>query len=211
MSTFSEEEIRAAADVARDWNTYVTVHAYASHTVRRAIDAGVACIEHAHLMDEETARMFADRNIWLSTQPFLSIEDAASQTGVGAERAAQIFIGTPKIYGYAKKYGIKTAWGSDLLFSPELTPRQNVMLTHLSNWYSNAEALRMATSGNASLLTLSNLRTPYSGSLGVIEKGAFADILVWDGNPLDDIKMIEEPEKNLKLVMKDGQIFKNTL
>jgi imidazolonepropionase-like amidohydrolase len=162
-------------------------------------------------MDEETARMFADKSIWLSTQPFLSIEDAASQTGVGAERAAQIFIGTPKIYGYAKKYGIKTAWGSDLLFSPELTPRQNVMLTHLSNWYSNAEALRMATSDNASLLTLSNLRTPYSGSLGVIEKGAFADILVWDGNPLDDIKMIEEPEKNLKLVMKDGQIFKNTL
>ncbi len=211
MSTFSEEEIRAAADVARDWNTYVTVHAYASNTVRRAIDAGVACIEHAHLMDEETARMFADKSIWLSTQPFLSIEDAASQTGVGAERAAQIFIGTPKIYGYAKKYEIKTAWGSDLLFSPELTPRQNVMLTHLSNWYSNAEALRMATSGNASLLTLSNLRTPYSGSLGVIEKGAFADILVWDGNPLDDIKMIEEPEKNLKLVMKDGQIFKNTL
>ncbi|TCR97910.1 amidohydrolase family protein [Rhizobium sp. BK418] len=211
MTTFSEEEIRAAVDVARDWNTYVTVHAYASNTVQRAVAAGAACIEHAHLMDEQTARMFSDRNIWLSTQPFLSMEDTASQTGVGAERAARIFVGTPKIYGYAKKYGIKTAWGSDLLFSPELTARQNTMLTHLSNWYTNAEALRMATSGNASLLTLSNLRAPYAGSLGVIEKGAFADMLVWDGNPLDDIRLVDNPEKNLKVVMKDGQIFKNTL
>lgn len=211
MTTFSEDEIRAAADVAEDWNTYVTVHAYASNTVQRAIAAGVACIEHAHLMDEQTARMFADKNIWLSTQPFLTMEDAASQTGVGAERAALIFTGTPKIYGYAKKYGIKTAWGSDLLFSPELAPRQSIMLTHLSNWYTNAEALRMVTSGNASLLTLSNLRTPYSGKLGVIEKGALADMLVWDGNPIDDIKLIENPDKKLAVVVKDGRIFKNTL
>ncbi len=61
MSTFSEEEIRAAVDVAKDWNTYVTVHAYASNTVQRSIRAGVACVEHAHLMDEETARMLAER------------------------------------------------------------------------------------------------------------------------------------------------------
>ncbi len=211
MTTFSETEIRAAVEVARDWNTYVTVHAYASNTVQRAIAGGVSCIEHAHLMDEQTARMFADKKIWLSTQPFLTIEDAASQTGVGAERAAQIFVGTPKIYGYAKKYGIMTAWGSDLLFSPELAPRQNIMLTHLSNWFTNAEALRMATSGNAGLLALSNLRAPYPGNLGVIEKGALADMLVWDGNPLDDIKLVERPEETLKIVMKDGRIFKNTL
>jgi imidazolonepropionase-like amidohydrolase len=211
MTTFSEDEIRAAVDVAKDWNTYVTVHAYAPTTVQRAIAGGAACVEHAHLMEEDTARQFADRNVWLSTQPFLSMEDTASQTGVGAERAARIFIGTPKIYGYAKKYGIKTAWGSDVLFSPELTPRQNIMLTHLSNWYTNAEALRMATSVNADLLALSSLRTPYAGKLGVIENDALADILVWDGNPLDDIKLIEDPQKNLKVVIKDGRIFKNTL
>ena len=211
MTTFSQDEIRAAVDVARDWNTYVTVHAYAPNTVQRAIAGGVACVEHAHLMDEDTARNFVDKNVWLSTQPFLTMEDAASQTGPGAERIKQLFAGTPKVYEFVRKYGIKTAWGSDVLFSPELTPRQNTMLTHLANWYTNAEALRMATSGNADLLALSNLRTPYAGKLGVIEKGALADILVWDGNPLVDFRMIEDPHPNLSVIIKDGRIFKNTL
>jgi imidazolonepropionase-like amidohydrolase len=98
MSTFSEEELRAAVDVARDWNTYVTVHAYAPNTVQRAIAAGVACVEHAHLMDEETARIMADKGVWLSMQPFLTMEDAASQTGPGVERVQQHFNGTPRVY-----------------------------------------------------------------------------------------------------------------
>lgn len=211
MSTFSEDEIRAAVDVARDWNTYVTVHAYAPNTVQRSIRAGVACVEHAHLMDEETARMIAEKNVWLSTQPFLTMDDAASQTGPGAERIQQLFAGTPRIYEFIRKYGIKTGWGSDVLFSPELTPRQNFMLTHLSRWYSNAEVLRAATSVNAELLALSNLRNPYPGKLGLIEPGAFADLLVLNENPLDDIHVLEKPEETLAIIMKDGQIHKNTL
>lgn len=211
MSTFSEDELRAAVDVARDWNTYVTVHAYAPNTVRRAIAAGAVCIEHAHLMDEETAQIMADKGVWLSTQPFLSREDVAQQTGPSYERVLQIFAGTPKIFDFIRKYKIKTAWGSDLLFSPELMPRQNIMLTHLSRWYTNAETLRMVTSVNAELLALSNLRTPYPGKLGVIEKGAFADLLVLNGNPLENIRLIEDPGKNLAVVMKDGRIHKNTL
>ncbi|MDQ6433443.1 amidohydrolase family protein [Mesorhizobium sp. LHD-90] len=211
MTAFSEEELRVAVNVARDWNTYVTVHAYAPNTVQRTLAAGVACVEHAHLMDEETARMIADKGVWLSMQPFLTMDDAASQTGPGAERVQQLFAGTPRVYEFAKKYGIKTAWGSDVLFSPELTPRQNIMLTHLSNWYTNAEALRMATSVNAELLALSNLRNPYPGKLGVIEQGAFADLLVLNGNPLDNIRLVEDPEKNLAVIMKDGRVHKNTL
>lgn len=211
MTTFSEDELRAAVNVARDWNTYVTVHAYASNTVQRALAAGVTCVEHAHLMDEETAKMIADKNVWLSMQPFLTMADAASQTGPGVERVQQLFAGTPKVYEFVKKHGIKTAWGSDVLFSPELTPRQNIMLTHLSNWYTNAEILRIATSVNADLLALSNLRTPYPGKIGVIERDAFADILVMNGNPLDDIRLIEDPEKNLAVIMKNGRVHKNTL
>jgi imidazolonepropionase-like amidohydrolase len=211
MTTFSEEELRAAVNVAKDWNTYVTVHAYAPNTVQRALAAGVPCVEHAHLMDEETARMIADKDVWLSMQPFLTMADAASQTGPGVERVQQLFAGTPRVYEFVKKYGIRTAWGSDVLFSPELTPRQNIMLTHLSNWYTNAEILRIATSVNADLLALSNLRTPYPGKIGVIERDAFADILVMNGNPLDDIRLIEDPEKNLAVIMKDGRVHKNTL
>jgi len=211
MTTFSEEELRAAVDVAQDWNTYVAVHAYTSRAVRRALAAGVTCIEHGHLMDEETARMIAEKGVWLSMQPFLTMDDAASQSGPGVERAQQLFAGTPRVYDFVRKYGIKTAWGSDVLFSPELGPRQNVMLTHLANWYKNAEVLQMATSGNAELLGLSNLRNPYPGKLGVIEEGSFADLLVVDGNPVDDIKLLEDPHKNFAVIMKDGHIYKNKL
>jgi imidazolonepropionase-like amidohydrolase len=209
MLSFSEKDLHAAVEVAQDWNTYVAVHAYTSRAVQRALRAGVTCIEHAHLVDEETAAMIAEKGAWLSMQPFLTMEDAASQTGPGVERAKQIFVGTPRIYEYARKHGIKTAWGSDVLFSPELTPRQNVMLTHLSNWYSNAEALQMATAVNADLLALSNLRYPYPGKVGVIEEGALADLLVVKGNPIDDFKLLEDPHKNLGVIMKDGRLYKN--
>jgi imidazolonepropionase-like amidohydrolase len=211
MSTFSEDELRAAVEVARDWNTYVTVHAYASNTVQRAIAAGAACIEHAHLMDDATAKMFADKGVWLSTQPFISRDDVAEQTGPSFDRMNQVFAGTPIIYDLARKHGIKMAWGSDILFSPALAPRQNFMLTHLAKWYSNAETLKAATSRNAELLALSKLRNPYPGKLGVIEKDALADLLVLNGNPLDDIHLLEDPTKNLAVVMKDGRVHKNTL
>jgi imidazolonepropionase-like amidohydrolase len=137
--------------------------------------------------------------------------DAASQSGPGVERAKQIFLGTPTLYQYARKHGIKTAWGSDVLFSPELGPRQNIMLTHLSNWYKNAEVLQMATSGNAQLLELSNMRNPYPGKLGVIETGALADLVVVDGNPTEDLTLVENPQKNFLAIMKDGRLHKNTL
>jgi imidazolonepropionase-like amidohydrolase len=209
--TFSEDELRAAVAVVQDWNTYATVHAYTPRAVRRALAAGVASIEHAHLIDEDTARMIAEKGAWLSMQPFLSMDDAASQTGPGAERVLQLFAGTPRIYGFARKFGIKTAWGSDVLFSPELAPRQNIMLTHLSNWYGNAEILQMATAGNAELLQLSGPRNPYPGKLGIIAEGALADILVVAGNPVDDIRLLENPHRNFAVIMKDGRLHKNML
>jgi imidazolonepropionase-like amidohydrolase len=211
MSTFSEEEIREAVDVARDWNTYVTVHAYAPNTVQRSIAAGAACIEHAHLMDEETAKRIADKGVWLSTQPFLTNDDANPQPGPSYMRFQQILAGTPKIYELIRKYRIKAAWGSDVLFSPELAARQGIMLTHLARWYTNAETLRMATSTNAKLLALSGLRTPYAGKLGAIEEQALADMLVLNGNPLENIHLLEDPERNLAVIMKDGRFYKNTL
>ena len=211
MSTFSEDDLRAGVSVARDWNTYVTVHAYAPNTVQRAINAGAACIEHAHLMDDGTARLMAEKGIWLSIQPFLSLEDSMPLTGPSFDRLQQVIAGTLTAYDLARKYNIKTAWGSDMLFSPQMTARQGTMLTHLSRWYTNAQVLQMATSTNAELLALSNLRNPYPGRLGVLEAGAFADMLVVDGNPLENINLMNEPEKNLAVIMKDGRIHKNTL
>lgn len=211
MVTFNEAEIREAVAVAHDWNTYLTVHASVESAVRRAIAGGVDCIEHGHLMEERSAGAMAQNGIWLSMQPYLTLEDTPAAAGVGAERALQMFAGTPRVYGFAKRFGIKTAWGSDLLFLPEGGQLQNVILTHLSNWYSNAEVLRMATSSNAELLALSNFRNPYPGKLGVIEAGAYADLLVLNGNPIEDIRFLDNPAVNLAVIMKDGQVHKNTL
>ncbi len=85
------------------------------------------------------------------------------------------------------------------------------MLTHLSRWYDNVETLSMATAVNGELLALSGPRNPYSGKLGVIEEGALADLLLVDGNPLQDIRVIADPDRNFVVIMKDGHIHKNTL
>jgi imidazolonepropionase-like amidohydrolase len=187
------------------------VHAYAPRTIQRAIAAGAKCIEHAHLMDESTARMMADKGVWLSIQPFLSEEDTTPLTGPSRVAALQVFAGTDNAYKLAIKHKFKTAFGSDMLFSAALATRQGTMLAHLARWYSNAEILTMATATNAELLGLSGPRNPYPGKLGVVEEGAFADLLLIDGNPIEDINLIANPEKNLLVNMKDGKVYKNAL
>ncbi|HEX5265083.1 MAG TPA: amidohydrolase family protein [Phenylobacterium sp.] len=209
MTTFTVPELRAGVEAAADRNTYVAVHAYSPAAMQRAIEAGAQCIEHGHLMDEATARLMANKGVWLSTQPFIDESDNAPMTGQSRTNLLQVLAGTPTMYGYAKKYGIKTAWGSDLLFSSEVAELQGVLLGHMSRWYSNAEALSMATSGNAELLALSGPRNPYPGKLGVIEDGAYADLLVVAGDPLQDLSLFAKPDKNLVVIMKDGRIHKD--
>ena len=213
VSTFTEAELRAAVEAAENWGTYVTVHAYTPVAIQRSIAAGVKCIEHGHLMDEATARLMAEKGIWLSIQPFLDDEDAVQfpPGSIQQYKKAQVVAGTDRAYGYAKKYGIKTAFGTDILFSPNLAGRQNAMLAKLTRWYAPAELLKMATSTNAELLALSGLRSPYPGKLGVVEEGALADLLLVDGNPLETVGLISDPAKNFVVIMKDGKVVKNTV
>jgi len=211
MTTFSSQALRVAVETAGDWNTYVAVHAYAPQTVQRAVAAGAQCIEHAHLMDDATARLMAEKGTWLSTQPFVSDADAVPLTGASRLKLLEVIAGTDKVYTLAKTHGLKTAFGSDLLFSPTLTTRQGTMLTHLARWYSNAEILTMATATNGELLALSGPRNPYPGRLGVVEEGALADLLLVDGNPLEDIALVADPQKNFVIIMKDGKIYKDAL
>jgi imidazolonepropionase-like amidohydrolase len=211
MLTFSESEIRAGVEAAGDRNTYVAVHAYPSAAIRRALAAGAQCIEHGHLMDEPTAKLVAEKGVWLSTQPFLSEEDTGRLAGQSRLNALQVFAGTTTLYPLAIEHNIKTAFGSDLLFSSELAARQGVMLTHLRRWYHNVDILRMATSVNGALLELSGPRNPYPGKLGVVEKDAFADLLVVDGDPIADIALLEKPNTSLAMIMKGGRIYKNTI
>ena len=210
VSTFTLEELRAAVEAAENWGTYVAAHAYTPAAIQRSVAAGVKCIEHGHLMDEATARLMAEKGIWLSTQPFS--EDLAIGFPPGSEeryKAQQLIAGTDKVYNFAKKYKLKTAFGTDIVFSQKMAQRQGAMLASLVRWYAPAEILKMATGDNAQLLALSGLRSPYAGKLGVVEEGALADLLLVDGNPLENIKLIEDPAKNFLVIMKDGKIYKN--
>jgi len=212
VSTFTEPELRAAVEAAENWGTYVTVHAYTPTAIKRAIAAGVKCIEHGHLMDESTAKLMAERGIWLSTQPFP--DEAADVFPPGSferEKALQVIAGNNTVYTLAKKYRLKTAFGTDVLFSQALAQHQGALLASLVRWYTPAETLIMATGTNAELLALSGKRSPYTGKLGVVEQGALADLLLVDGNPIENIKLVEDPAKNFLIIMKDGKIFKNTL
>lgn len=123
----------------------------------------------------------------------------------------QVVIGTDRVYELAKKYKIKTAFGTDILFSQALAQQQDSMLAALKRWYTPAEALIMATSTNGELLQLSGLHNPYPGKLSVVEEGALADLLLVDGNPLENLDLVADPEKNFRAIMKDGKIYKNTL
>jgi imidazolonepropionase-like amidohydrolase len=210
--TFTEPELRAAVEAAENWGTYVTVHAYTPASIKPAIAAGVKCIEHGHLMDEATARLIAERGIWLSLQPFPDeLANAFPPGSQQRQKAAEVFAGMDTAYRLARKHKLKTAWGTDIIFSPGLARRQGELLVKLQHWYTPSEALVMATGTNAELLAMSGKRNPYPGKLGVVEAGALADLLLVDGNPLENIKLMAAPAENFVVIMKDGKIYKNLI
>src|SRR5262245_46653684 len=211
-TTFTEPELRAAVEAAENWGTYVAVHAYTPASIKRAISAGVKCIEHGHLMDEATAKLIAERRVWLSIQPFPDeLADAFPPGSQQRAKFAEVIAGMDVAYRMARKHKLKTAWGTDIIFSAGLARRQGELLAKLERWYSPAEALVMATATNAELLAMSGKRNPYPGKLGVVEEGALADLLLVDGDPLKNIKLIADPAKNFVVIMKDGKIYKNLI
>jgi len=209
---YTEPEIRAAVEAADNWGTYVTVHAYTPRAIQQAVAAGVKCIEHGQLIDEPTAKLLADNGIWWSLQPFMDDENASPLVNpVSQKKAQEVFAGTENAYRLAKKYKIKTAFGTDILFDARVAGRQGAILARMVRWYTPAEALKMATADNGELMALSGFINPYPGKLGVVEEGALADLLLVDGNPLENIKLVEDPDKNFVVIMKDGTVYKDTV
>jgi len=213
VAEFTYEEIKAAVDVAKTWNTYVMVHAYTPIAVQTSLRAGVQSIEHGQLIDEETAKMIAEKDAWLCLQPFLDDEDAIPFPEGSDQRKKQLAMiaGTDNAYRLAKKYNIKTGFGTDVLFDAGFAEKQGKQLAKLKKWYTPFEIMRMATYNNAQLLKLCGPRDPYLGEFGVVKEGALADLIMVDGNPLQDLNLIVDPAKNFVVIMKDGKIFKNIL
>lgn len=210
---YTFDELKAFVEVADTYNTYVASHIFTDEAAQLAIKAGVKSIEHGFLLSEETLRMMKDNDVWLSIQPLLNDEDAfVFNDPASTQKWIQVTDGTDAIYKLAKKLGVKIAFGTDMLFDPKLSEKQGVFLAKLKQWFTPHEVLRMATSTNAELLELAGPRHPYqAGSLGKIAEGAYADLILVDGNPLEDIDLVADPHENFDLIMKDGVVFKNTL
>lgn len=210
VTQYTEPEMRAAVEAAENWGTYVMVHAYTPRAISQAVRAGVRCIEHGHLCDDAAAGLMAEAGTWWSLQPFLDDDDAIPVADPQSRaKQLEVLTGTDRAYALARKHGIKVAWGTDTLFDASLTTRQGKQLAKMTRWYTAAEALTCATSGNADLLALAGPRAPYQGKLGVVEPGALADLLLVDGDPLTDIGLLAEPERSLLVIMKNGRIHKD--
>lgn len=214
VTQYTLEETKAAVQAAKDWNTYVATHTFTDAATKRAIEAGVMSIEHGHLLSERTLVLMKNKGAFLSMQPILDDEDAIPFPEGSFSRVKYIAVtkGTDKVYKLAKKVGVKIVFGTDTLFDPKLAEKQGKVLAKLGRWFTPVEALRQATSTAGELLALSGPRSPYTqGPLGVIKQGAYADIIIVDGNPLQNLDLVADPQKNFVLIMKDGKIYKRTL
>ncbi len=209
---FTEEEMRAAVRAAADWGTYVCAHVYNPAGIQRCLAAGVRSIEHGQLADEETVRMMADAGAWWSIQPFLADEDANPQPDPRRrQKQLEVSEGTVRAFEFASRHPVKMSFGTDVLFSAELSRRMGRQLGKFANFMAPLDALHLATGAAGELLALSGPRNPYDGALGVIAEGALADLLVVDGDPEAGLGWLEDPAANLRLIMKGGRVHKDML
>lgn len=205
---FSEEELNAVVEEAAARGTYVMAHVYTDQGVRRCLKAGVRSIEHANFVTEDTVAMMADHHAFY-VPTFISLVQRV-------ESAAGTHLPTPivdnlkrtiargrQVYGWARKHQVPIGFGTDL-WGPDAQKSQLREFEMRQDLDSPVEILRSATATNAELLM-------EKGTLGTIAEGAYADLLIVDGNPLEDLGILMNPRKNLKFIMKDGVIYKNEL
>ena len=208
---FILEEIEAAVEVAEGFGTYVTAHVYTVDGIKQAIAGGVRSIEHGNLINEEIAREMAEKSIWLSPQVLVYRTFSPDLGPVRLAKGRMVEAGLDSMFTLAKEHGIKIVFGTDVVVNPTACADQNKEFAARLDWFTPAEILTQATANSGELLQLSGDRSPYPGIVGQIVKGAHADILLIDGNPLEDISILEDHDTVLDLIMKGGTIYKNEL
>ena len=203
---YQPDEIQMAVRTAAQWETYVAAHVFTEKAIVNCIENGVNEI------------MFATA---VSPVFSVSVEQAkAMYTPNSFKKWKMVRDAGENMVNLIKTYpGLMDLFtlGTDLVNNWELTLEQDKKMNEEFKWLDEAgfsafDILRVATVNGAKMNELCGPNHPYQdGSLGVIEEGAYADILIVDGNPLEDIELMIDPDKNFKIIMKDGKIYKNTL
>lgn len=213
---FTSEEMKAAVDAASDYGTYVAAHIHTSDAMRRAAEAGVMSFEHATIMDDDIAEIIKEKGIWVIPSYFTSsliaerkIPLPNEETYRKTERVGKAMFKSAELI---KKYDIQNiAFGTDCVGETDVHATQLNELGAIEQVFDTITALRMATSNCGRLFEMSTYQHPYQeGKLGQIVEGAYADLLIIDGNPLESVACVANTETQ-KLIMKDGKVYKNTL
>ena len=203
----SPAEIRAAVQAASDFDTYVLAHAYTSEAVRRLVENGVRCIEHGLLIDEDTARFVKDNDVVISTQlvVYRELQNLPGISATNQEKLAIVLQGQENLVRLIKKYDITTGFSTDLISG--MYPLLTREFTERAQYWTAAEVLVQATSESAKVIRMSGKLNRH-GDFGEIREGWLADLVLINGEPLDDISVLTDPAKNLALIMKGGEIVK---
>ena len=204
----SPEEIRAAVQAASDWGTYVLAHAYTSEAVQRLVNNGVKSIEHGLLIDDETARLCADKGIVISTQVkvFRVGDEVEGYSDENRRKMREVLAGQDNLIRLIKKYKLKTGFGTDFVFGAY--PRIAEEFTARTDYWTPAEILKQATSESAEIVRMAGKLNRY-GNFGEIREGWLADLLLIEGDPFEDISILENADRTLAVIMKGGEIVKN--
>lgn len=214
---FTEEEIRAAVEAAADFGSYVCTHAYNDASINRVLDAGGRCIEHGFLIEEDTTKRMVELGAVMSLQSYAAYEIFKAPDeipGFSAEnirKGRQVNEGADRMMRWVVEHGVETFAGADL-WTVDQIPITNEDLAVRQRWFEDVEILRQNTSYAAKWLAKSGPKNPYKeGPLGVIEEGAYADLILVEGNPLEDVSILTDYDNTIDFVMKDGLIFINKL
>jgi imidazolonepropionase-like amidohydrolase len=204
---FSVEEVEAAVEEAHAFGRYVCAHAYTPQAITRAAHAGVRTIEHGNLIDDASAKLMADKGMFLVANlvTYVEMKKRAAEYGMSSDMLAKndlVIEGAFKSLEICKRHGIPVAYGTDLL--GQLQVAQSDEFTLRAQVLSPAEIIRSATTVGAEVVRM-------AGKLGCLKPGAFADLLVVDGNPLENLKLFGEQGRHLSVIMKGGHFHKNRL
>ncbi|KLV06917.1 amidohydrolase [Photobacterium aquae] len=211
---YTREELRAIVETVTNYGSYVCSHIHAGPAMKIAIEEGVKSLEHATFMDDDIARMCLDKEVWVVPQYATAEMIAHRQIPLDSEilyqKTERVGKGLLKQAELVEKYGLKCAFGTDLIGTPEVHARQNAEFSARKKYFGSLRGLKQATSDAGELLKMSGLLDPYpEGEIGVLREGAYADMLFVQGNPVEDLDILANAE-NIKVVIKGGQVYKDT-
>lgn len=201
---YREDEIDAAVQEATRWGSYVCAHAYSDEAVRRGIELGVRTIEHGNFLTSETAALMAEKEAFLV--PTLIVYDVNKRLGAASGKSPdslakneQVHAAGLKSLGICETAGVRIGFGTDLSMHTQHYQCEGLAIQ--ASALSNEAVIRSATLINAAILR-------QEGKLGELVPGAYADLLVVDGNPYDDITVFDAEGTNLRVIMKQGRLYK---